>query len=73
MKIKNETYDLLKKIALMVAPVITFIAALGKIWSLPHAAEITATLAALDALLGAFLDISSRAYWEGKDDDGFAE
>lgn len=69
MRIKNETYDLLKKVALMVAPIITFVAAIGQIWNLPHATEITATLAALDALLGAFLDISSKAYWQEENDD----
>lgn len=73
MTIKNETYDRLKTIALLIAPLITFLAAIGKIWGLPHTNEIAATLAALDTLLGAFLNTSSKAYWEGRNDGGFSE
>lgn len=55
MKLSNKTYDTLKLIALIGTPVITFLAALCTIWNVPHCQEITASLAALDALLGAIL------------------
>lgn len=74
MKIQNSTYDSLKRVALMIAPLITFLAAIGEIWGVPHMVEITATLAALDTLLGAFLNQSSKEYWkEEAGDDGLSE
>lgn len=71
MRISNKTYDTLKGIALMIAPLITFLAALGEIWGLPCMVEITATLAALDTLLGAFLNQSSKDYWRQNDERPF--
>ena len=71
MRISNKTYDTLKGIALMIAPLVTFLAALGEIWGLPYMVEITATLAALDTLLGAFLNQSSKDYWRQNDERPF--
>ena len=51
----NKTYDLLKMIALIAAPLITFIGAVCIIWGVPFAEQITATLAAIDTLLGTIL------------------
>ena len=51
----NKTFDTLKLIALIAAPLITFIGAVCIIWHVPFAEQITATLAALDTLLGALL------------------
>lgn len=62
----NSTYDLLKKIALIIAPLITFVAALCEIWGVPYGTEICATLAALDTLLGALLSISTMNYNKAK-------
>ena len=62
MKISNKTYDTLKTIALIGTPVITFLAALCTIWQVPHCSEITASLAALDALLGGILAKLSHDY-----------
>lgn len=70
MKMTNKTYDILKMVALLLMPLITFLAALGDIWSIPYTQQITATLAALDTLLGAVLKISSDNYHkEGGEDD----
>ena len=55
MKVSNSTYDTLKKIALIAAPLITFLGAVCVIWKVPFAEQITATLAALDTLLGSIL------------------
>lgn len=51
----NRTYDILKTIALIAAPLITFIGAVCIIWGVPFAEQITATLAAIDTLLGTIL------------------
>ena len=51
----NKTYDTLKRIALVAAPLITFLGAVCVIWKVPFAEQITATLAALDTLLGSIL------------------
>lgn len=70
MKMSNQCYDRLKMVALLLMPLITFLAALGDIWSIPYNQQITATLAALDTLLGAILKISSDNYHkEGGDND----
>lgn len=49
----NRMYDIIKLVALIGAPVIVFLSALCNIWAVPHAAELTATLAAIDTLIGA--------------------
>ena len=51
--ISDKLYDFLKIMALIAAPVIVFLSALCNIWNIPHAAELTATLAAIDTLIGA--------------------
>jgi hypothetical protein len=32
----NKTYDIIKKIALLIAPAVTFFAALVDIWGIPY-------------------------------------
>lgn len=51
--ISNKAYDIIKLVALIGAPVIVFLSAMCNIWAVPHAAELTATLAAIDTLIGA--------------------
>lgn len=64
MKMSNETYDILKKVALYILPAIaTLWLTLGKIWGLPYTSEIGATITALDVFLGACLGISSKNYY----------
>lgn len=62
---KNKTYDTLKLISLLAVPFITFISAVLKIWNVPYTAQITATLAALDTLLGAVVTGLSTGYRGG--------
>lgn len=70
MKMDNKTYDFLKWVAMIVLPaVVTFIAAIGQIWGIPYTAQIAATIAAIDTLLGACLQVSSANYTEKKFDD----
>ena len=66
---QDGIYDKLKIIAWVLAPLITFLAALGEIWGIPHMVEITATLAALDTFLGALLTVSNRKYYAEKGEE----
>ena len=49
-------------VALIGAPVIVFLSALCNIWAVPHAAELTATLAAIDTLIGAVVTALKASY-----------
>ena len=60
--ISNKAYDIIKLFALIVAPVIVCLSSLCNIWAVPHAAEWTATLAAIDALVGAIVTALKAHY-----------
>lgn len=62
MKMTNSMYDKLKIIAWVAAPLITFVGAVCVIWGVPQAEKITATLAALDTLIGSLLTVSNINY-----------
>ena len=69
MKLKNETYDILKKIALYVLPALaTLVLTLGQIWGIEYSEQIGATITALDTFLGACLGISSMNYYKENED-----
>ena len=68
MKMKNETYDLLKKICLMITPLVTFILALTDVWGFQWGAELAATVSAIGVFLGACLDISCKHYTPEEDE-----
>ena len=65
----NRTYDTMKLIALVCVPIFAFIGALCTIWNVPHADQITATLTALDTLLGAIVAVVAKAYHKPVDMD----
>lgn len=58
----NKTYNTLKTTALLLVPVLAFIAALVNIWDVPHADQIVASLTALDTLVGAIVVAAGKAY-----------
>ena len=59
----NQTYDILKRIALIVVPALaTFVNAVGIVWSVPYTSEVTATITAFGVFLGAALGVSSANY-----------
>ena len=63
MKMSNGVYDVLKYIAQIVLPALaTLYFALAKIWNFPYGAEIVGTISAIDAFLGALLQISTNQY-----------
>lgn len=63
MKLSNELYDILKYIAQIVLPAVgALYFGLAKIWGLPYGTEIVGTISAVDAFLGALLQISTNQY-----------
>ena len=63
MKMSNQVYDVLKYIALILLPALgALYFALAKIWGFPYATEIVGTISAVDAFLGALLQISTNKY-----------
>lgn len=63
MKFKNETYDVLKWIAIYLLPAIgTLYFALASVWGLPYGEQIVGTVTAIDTFLGVILGISTANY-----------
>lgn len=63
MKFKNETYDILKWIAMYLLPAIgTLYFALASVWGLPYGEQIVGTVTAIDTFLGVILGISTANY-----------
>lgn len=58
----NKVYDTLKLIALVLTPVLAFVASMANIWEVPHAEQIVATLTGLDTLVGAIVVALKTAY-----------
>lgn len=58
----NKTYDIIKNTALIVTPILAFIASLVSIWDIPYGAQITATLTAIDTLAGAIVVVAKTIY-----------
>lgn len=63
MRMKNETYDLLKWIAQYLLPAIgTLYFALASIWGFPYPNQIVGSITAIDTFLGVILGISTNQY-----------
>lgn len=59
----DKTYDILKRVALIVVPALaTFVNAVGIVWGVPYTNEVTATITAFGVFLGAAIGISSKNY-----------
>lgn len=65
----NRSYDIIKLISLIAVPLVAFISALMTIWNVPHGEQITATLTAIDTLLGAIVVILAKEYNKPMDMD----
>lgn len=59
----NQTYDILKRVALIIIPALaTLVNAVGIVWGIPYTNEATATITAFGVFLGATLGVSSANY-----------
>ena len=59
----DKTYDILKRVALIVVPALaTFVNAVGIVWGGPYTNEVTATITAFGVFLGAAIGVSSKNY-----------
>jgi hypothetical protein len=58
----NKTYDTLKVVALVLTPILAFLASLVNICGIPYGEQIVATLTALDTLIGAVVVVANKAY-----------
>ena len=66
-QLNDRVYDALKWLCLIALPASAVLyTALAGLWGLPCAQEVSGTLAAVGAFLGALLGVSSAGY--GKDD-----
>ena len=74
MKISNRTYDVLKYLACFFLPALAvLVKTVFAIWNLPYGDEISATIVALNAFLGACLGISSISYQKDQLDNNNGE
>lgn len=65
---KNKTYDVLKKIALVVLPALaTLVITIFEIWNIPYGEQIGATITAIDTTLGIILGVSTYNYNKNKE------
>lgn len=63
MKFSNRTFDILKWIAMFFLPALAILVkTVFAIWNIPYGEEISATIVAINAFLGACLGISSISY-----------
>ena len=63
MKIPNKLYDVLKWLCMLALPALAlFTQTIFAIWGLPYGEQISATIVAINALMGACLGISTIGY-----------
>jgi len=61
--LKDKVYDILKWLCIFVFPAVaTFIRVVFTIWNIPYGEQISATIVAFNACLGAILGISNAMY-----------
>lgn len=67
MELRNDTYNTLKFLALVVLPALgSAYFAVSGIWGIPYSNEVVSTLTIVDTFLGAILHVSTRTYSLGK-------
>lgn len=66
----NKLYDVLKWVAMLFLPALAvLVKTVFAVWSIPYGDQISTTIMAIDAFLGAILGISTIQYNKG-DDNG---
>ena len=69
MKMSNKVYDVLKWMAMLFLPALaTLVRVVFSIWQIPYGEQISTTIMAIDAFLGACLGISSIQYKGGEEE-----
>lgn len=68
MNMSNKAYDILKIVAILILPISEFVSSMATIWGLPYGQEITATLVALDVLIGTVVKIASDRYHQNQEE-----
>lgn len=58
----NKTFDTLRLIEAIFVPLATFFIAMTDTWDMPHAAQIAATIAALNVCFGAIIEALRKDY-----------
>lgn len=70
LKMKNETYDFLKNVVMMVLPaLITLWLGVGMIWNIPYTVEIGDTAALITTFLGVLLKVAAGRYYDELKDE----
>lgn len=70
MKLDDKVYEFLKWLGLIALPALaTFWGVIGKVWEIPHTAEIVTTVTAIATLIGALIGVSTRAYNQEKEEE----
>ena len=70
MKIPDKLYDTLKWIAVIVIPaLVVLIKTVFPAWHIPHAEEISTTVAAVGLFLGAIIGVSTVSYNKTKNNE----
>ena len=59
---KDKTYDILKKVALLMPILTGLYKAIGEIWGIPYTNEIVSTLLAINGALGAIITKANIDY-----------
>ena len=59
---KDKTYETLRIIAMLIAPIGAFLSKLMDIWGVPYAEPICLTITALDVLFGCIVEILRNKY-----------
>lgn len=63
MELRNDTYNTLKFLALVVLPALgSAYFAVSGIWGIPYSNEVVSTLTIVDTFLGAILHVSTKSY-----------
>lgn len=68
LKINDKVYDVLKWVAMLFLPALAvLVKTVFAVWKIPFGDEISTTIMALDAFLGAILGISTIQYNKGEE------
>lgn len=68
----DKTYETLRILAMLVAPIGAFVATLCNVWNIPYAEPIALTITALDVMFGTIVEVL-RNNWKSKHPELYQE